>query len=93
MEVCKKSHRTCFTSLVIFPVLWNRNYFLRFRFWFRLLETYGSVLVPVPAPYLDQKSKFFRQILEIFLPFYMVNFFTRKKIYQFQQFYFFVKSE
>ncbi len=38
------------------PVLWNRNYFLRFRF--RLLKSYGSgsgsnfwkVLVPVPVP-------------------------------------------
>ncbi len=23
-------------------MLWNRNYFLRFRFWFRLLKSYGS---------------------------------------------------
>jgi len=27
---------------VFLPVLWNRNYFLRFRFRFRLLKSYGS---------------------------------------------------
>jgi hypothetical protein len=44
--------------------LWNRNYFLRFRFRFWLLKSYGScsgsssdfwhitVPVPVPDPYL-----------------------------------------
>ncbi len=44
------------------PVLWNRNYLLRFRFW--LLKSYGSgsgsgsnfwkVKVPVPVPTFDK---------------------------------------
>ncbi len=56
-------------------VMWNRNYFLRFRF--RLLKSYGSgsdfrksygsgsgsyfrkVTVPVPAPYLNHKKQIF----------------------------------
>jgi hypothetical protein len=47
------------------PVLWNRNYFLRFRF--RLLKSYGSasvfckVMVPVPVPYLDYKKQIFQK--------------------------------
>ena len=42
------------------PVLWNRNYLLRFRFW--LLKSYGSgsgsnfwkVMVPVPLPTFEK---------------------------------------
>ncbi len=40
------------------PVLWNRNYLLRFRFW--LLKSYGSgsdfwkVMVPVPVPTFER---------------------------------------
>ncbi len=42
------------------PVLWNRNYLLRFRFRFWLLESYGSgsifwkVMVPVPVPTFEK---------------------------------------
>jgi hypothetical protein len=44
------------------PVLWNRNYLLRFRFRFGLLKSYGSgsgpnfwkVLVPVPVPTFEK---------------------------------------
>jgi hypothetical protein len=100
-------------------VLWNRNYFSRFRFRFRFLlvksfgsgsgsgsdfwKSYGSgsgsgsyfrkvtVPVPFPAPYLDHKSKFLKNIFGIFLPFYIVSCFTRKKFINFDQF--FVKCE
>ena len=54
-------------TLMLKAVLWNRNYFLRFRF--RLFTSYFSgsgsaskkdpvptVPVPVPAPYLDHKK-------------------------------------
>ena len=58
---------------MILTVLWNRNYFLRFRF--RLLKNYGAgsgstfekvmvpvpVPVPVPAPYLDHKKLIFQK--------------------------------
>ncbi len=52
------------TSQCLWPVLWNRNYFLRFRF--RLLKSYGSgsgsgsdfCQVTVPVPYVDLKSSF-----------------------------------
>jgi hypothetical protein len=27
---------------MLVTVLWNRNYFLRFRFWFLLLKSFGS---------------------------------------------------
>ncbi len=46
-----KVHRNIFTMNV--PALWNRNYFLRFRFW--LLKSYSSgsdfwkVIIPVPT--------------------------------------------
>ncbi len=42
------------------PVLWNRNYLLRFRFRFWLLKSYGSgsnvrkVMVPVPVPTFEK---------------------------------------
>ncbi len=51
-------------------VLWNRNYFLRFRYRFRLLKSYGSssdfwqVKVPVPAPYLDHNKHIFQKSLK-----------------------------
>jgi hypothetical protein len=44
------------------------------------------VPVPVPAPYLDHKSKFFKKMLEIFLTFYLVSCFTRKKFMNFIKF-------
>jgi hypothetical protein len=59
--------------------LWNRNYFLRFRF--------RQVTVPVPAPYLDHKKQILgKKILEIFLPFYILSCFTRKKFINFNKF-------
>ncbi len=67
--------------------LWNRNYFLRFRF--RLLKSYGTVSnfwkvlvpVPVPAPYLPKK------ILENFCVFLLSKLFYKEKVYKFQQIY------
>ncbi len=76
-------------------VLWNRNYFLRFRF--RLLKSYGSgsdfwksygsgsyfwkvtVPVPVPVPYLYHKK-------QICFLFHIVSCFTRKKIININKF-------
>ncbi len=67
------SPKTLLFTKTLWAVLWNRNYFLRFRF--RLLKSYGSgsdfwksygsgsgsyfrkVTVPVPAPYLDHKKQ------------------------------------
>jgi hypothetical protein len=37
------------------------------------------VPVPVPAPYLDHKKLILKKNLEIFLTFYLVSCFTRKK--------------
>ncbi len=77
------------------PVLWNRNCFLRFRF--RLLKSYSSgsgsdfchitVAIPVPIP----RKQFSKKILEKILPFYILSFFTRKKLISFIKFN--VKSE
>ncbi len=71
------------------PVLWNRNYLLRFRFW--LFKSYGSgsdfwkvlvsvpvptfekVTVPVPAPYLDHKKQIFKQILDFFIFYFFLS--------------------
>jgi hypothetical protein len=45
------------------------------------------VPVPVPAPYLDHKKQIFaKKILEIFLNFYLVSCFTRKKFINFNKF-------
>ncbi len=44
------------------------------------------VPVPVPAPFLDHKKQIFKKILEIFLIFYLVNCFTRKKFMNFNKF-------
>ncbi len=44
-----------------------------------------AVPVPVPAPYLDHKSKL-KKKLEIFLIFYLVRCFTRKKFMDFNKF-------
>jgi hypothetical protein len=45
------------------------------------------VPVPVPAPYLDHKKQIFQQkMLEIFLTFYSVSCFTRKKFINFNKF-------
>jgi hypothetical protein len=82
-------------------VLWNRNYFLRFRF--LLLKRYGSgsdfwkIMVPVPTfekfrfrfrfrfqlHIYTIKSKFFFKNL---FPFYIVSYFTRKKIININKF-------
>ncbi len=46
-----------------------------------------TVPVPVPAPYLDHKKQIFqKKILEIFLTFYLVSCFTRKKVLNFNKF-------
>ena len=45
------------------------------------------VPVPVPAPYLDHKKQIFqKKMLEIFLTFYLVSCFTRKKLMNFNKF-------
>ncbi len=44
------------------------------------------VPVPVPAPYLDLKNKLKKKIMEIFLTFYLVSCFTRKKFMNFNKF-------
>jgi hypothetical protein len=44
------------------------------------------VPAPVPAPYLDHKKLIFKKILEIFLAFYLVSCFTRKKFMNFNKF-------
>jgi hypothetical protein len=59
--------------------LWNRNYFLRFRF--LLLKSYGTVLVP--APYLDHKKQTFQEKFWNFFAFLHRN----EKVYKFQQIY------
>jgi hypothetical protein len=46
-----------------------------------------TVPVPVPAPYLNHKKQIFpKKILEIFLTFYLVSCFTRKKFINFNKF-------
>ena len=44
------------------------------------------VPVPVPAPYLDHKKQIKKKNLEIFLTFYLVSCFTRKKFMNFNKF-------
>jgi hypothetical protein len=60
--------------MLIFPELWNRNYFLRIqsRFRFGPLKSYGS-----------GKGKSFKKVLEKNLPFHIVSFFTRKNFTSF----------
>ncbi len=83
--------------------LWNRNYFLRFRF--QLLKSFGSgsdfwksygsgsgsyfwkVTVPVPAPYSDHKKQIFREYFWIFFAFLHGKVFYKKNVYKFQQIY------
>ena len=51
------------------------------------VPTFGKVTVPVPAPYLDNKKEnFFKKILEIFLTYYLVSCFIRKKFINFNKF-------
>jgi hypothetical protein len=50
-----------------------------------------TVPVPVPAPYHDHKKLSLKKIFEIFLTFYLVSCFTRKKSMNFSKFM--VKSE
>jgi hypothetical protein len=45
------------------------------------------VPVPVPAPYLYHKKQILKKMLEIFLTFYLVSCFTRKKFINFNKFY------
>ncbi len=65
-QCCGSASLWCGCGSYLSPVLWNRNYFLRFGFRFRLLKSYGSgsdfrksygsgsyfrkVTVPVPVP-------------------------------------------
>jgi hypothetical protein len=74
--------------------LWNRNYFLRFRF--RLLKSYGSgsgsyfrkvtVPVPVSAPHLDLKKQIFsKKMLGHFFAFLLSRLFYKEKVNKFQQ--------
>jgi hypothetical protein len=85
---------------MLWAVLWNRNYFLRFRFW--LLKSYGSgsdfwksygsgsyfwkvtVPVPVPAPYLYHKKQIF---LKKFVSSLHSKLFYKEKDYKYQQIY------
>jgi hypothetical protein len=48
--------------------------------------TFEKVPVPVPAPYLDHKKQIFKINFGIFLPFYLVSCFTRKKFTKFNKF-------
>ena len=54
--------------------------------------TFEKVTVPVPvpvlvpAPYLDHKKQIKKKHLEIFLTFYLVSCFTRKKFMNFNKF-------
>jgi len=69
------------------PVLRNRNYFLRFRFRFwqvpvPTLDNYGSGSGPVSR----LKKQFSNFFLGKILPFYIVSFFTRKKLIIFIKF-------
>jgi hypothetical protein len=45
-----------------------------------------TVPVPVPAPYLDHKNQIKKKNLEMFLTFYLVSCFTRKKFMNFNKF-------
>jgi hypothetical protein len=78
-------------------VLWNRNYFLRFRF--RLLKSYGSgsgsssdfwqvpipVPVPIPAPYLDHKMQIFQKKFGKNPVFLNSKLFYKEKMYKFHK--------
>jgi hypothetical protein len=76
-------------------VLRNRNYFVRFRFRFRLLTSYGSgsdfwqvtvpVTFPVPAPCLDHQNTVSTIFFYKILPFYIVpiSFLQRKNFIKF----------
>jgi hypothetical protein len=54
------------------------------------VPTFEKVTVPVPdpvpAPYLDLKKQIFKKNVEIFLTFYLVSCFTRKKFINFNKF-------
>ena len=54
------------------------------------VPTFEKVTVPVPvlvpAPYLDHIKQIFKKTLEIFLTFYLVSCFTRKKFMNFNKF-------
>ncbi len=85
--------RNWFLGIDSWAVLWNRNYFLQFRF--RLLNSYGSDSgsdfwkVTVTAPYLLWiiKSKFFTNFFLFFclFSFYIVSCFTREKFINFNK--------
>ncbi len=84
---------------VKFLSLWNRNYFLLFRF--LSLKRYGSgsdfwksygsgsyfwkvpVPVPVPAPHLDHKKQIFQEKFWIFFSFLHSKLFYKEKVYKF----------
>jgi hypothetical protein len=46
-----------------------------------------TVPVPVPAPYLDIKSKFFKKHVGIFFDFLLSKLFYKEKVLKFQQIY------
>ncbi len=51
------------------------------------VPTFENVTVPVPVPYLDHKKQIFpKKNLEIFLTFYLVSCFTRKKFMNINKF-------
>jgi hypothetical protein len=51
------------------------------------VPTFEKVTVPVPAPYLNHKKLIFqKKKFEIFLTFYLVSCFTRKKFINFNKF-------
>jgi hypothetical protein len=80
-----------------YPALWNRNYFLRFRFrsygfGSNFCESYGygpssyfwkvTVPVPVQVPNLDHKSKFKKKIGNFFA-FLLSKLFYKEKVFNF----------
>ncbi len=89
----------CFFPTWSLAALWNRNYFLRFRF--RLLKSYGSgsgsnfwkVMVPVPtyekfrfrssSISRRKKANFSKKMLIKILPFLLSKLFYKAKVYSY----------
>jgi hypothetical protein len=51
------------------------------------VPTFEKVTVPVPGPYLDRKSKFFKKNFGIFFDFLLGKLFHKEKVHKFQQIY------
>jgi hypothetical protein len=51
------------------------------------VPTFEKVTVPVPAPYLDLKSKFFQKNFGNFFDVLLSKLFYKEKVHKFQQIY------